>query len=93
MKSIGSAAEERFAAARREEGVAQRRVCEIWRVACRGWPTVMMCGTGEGGVRSSEAVCKMWVCGIETVMTMRLGGLGEGGATTSNGLAASLLVR
>jgi len=31
-----------FAAERRELGVAQRRVCEMRRVAERGWPTVAM---------------------------------------------------
>lgn len=89
MKSMGSSAEERFAACVREVGVLQWRVWVMWRVAGKGWPSVAMgleLGEGEGllglelGERVREAVCRMWVWGMETVMVMRRGGLGDSGA-------------
>ena len=65
-----------MAAETREVGVAQRRVCEIRRVAGRGWPTVaiVMWEAVWGEVRVREVVWRMWVCGMETVITIRRAG-------------------
>ena len=90
MKSMGSSAEERFAACVREVGVLQWRVWALRRVAGRGWPRVAIVVGLLGlelelGVRVREAVCRMWVWGMETVMVMRRGGWGGSGAEGEGG--------
>lgn len=79
MGSVGSL---RLAAETRLEDEAQRRVCEMRRVAMRGWPTIAMGDwkVVDGEFRVREAVWRMCVCGIDTVITMRRGGFGDGGA-------------